>query len=87
MGQRFKLDQTSNADPLTLLEKISRNGISQDVCINDLGMFLAECFYVLIPFLLPSFFFFLFLILALHFYLTLLSITPLRGVIVEVSGV
>ncbi|KAI9073791.1 hypothetical protein K1719_044238 [Acacia pycnantha] len=40
--KRFKLDQTSNVDPLTLLEKISRNGISQDVCINDLGMFLAE---------------------------------------------
>lgn len=60
MGQRFKLDQTSNADPLTLLEKISRNGISQDVCINDLGMFLAECFQVLIPFLFPSFFFFFF---------------------------
>ncbi|KAI9114730.1 hypothetical protein K1719_014428 [Acacia pycnantha] len=34
--KRFKLDQTSNVDPLTLLEKISRNGISQDVCINDL---------------------------------------------------
>ncbi|KAG6762094.1 hypothetical protein POTOM_032579 [Populus tomentosa] len=32
----FQLDKTSQADPLTLLEKISRNGISQDVCINDL---------------------------------------------------
>ena len=36
--QRFQLDKTSQADPLTLLEKISMNGISQDVCINDLGM-------------------------------------------------
>ncbi|XP_059665494.1 4-diphosphocytidyl-2-C-methyl-D-erythritol kinase, chloroplastic/chromoplastic [Cornus florida] len=32
----LRLDQTSKADPLTLLEKITRNGISQDVCINDL---------------------------------------------------
>ncbi|XP_028780798.1 4-diphosphocytidyl-2-C-methyl-D-erythritol kinase, chloroplastic-like [Neltuma alba] len=34
--KRLKLDQASNVDPLALLEKISRNGISQDVCINDL---------------------------------------------------
>ncbi|KAJ6425067.1 hypothetical protein OIU85_001093 [Salix viminalis] len=34
--KRFQLDKTSQADPLTLLEKISMNGISQDVCINDL---------------------------------------------------
>nr|AMJ39465.1 4-diphosphocytidyl-2-C-methyl-D-erythritol kinase [Bixa orellana] len=34
--KRFRLDQTSKVDPLTLLEKISTNGISQDVCINDL---------------------------------------------------
>ncbi|XWS52638.1 hypothetical protein CRYUN_Cryun11dG0088200 [Craigia yunnanensis] len=34
--KRLRLDQTSKVDPLTLLEKISRNGISQDVCINDL---------------------------------------------------
>ncbi|XP_054797687.1 4-diphosphocytidyl-2-C-methyl-D-erythritol kinase, chloroplastic isoform X1 [Prosopis cineraria] len=34
--KRLKLDQTSNVDPLTLLEKISRNGISQDACVNDL---------------------------------------------------
>ncbi|XP_027341897.1 4-diphosphocytidyl-2-C-methyl-D-erythritol kinase, chloroplastic/chromoplastic isoform X2 [Abrus precatorius] len=34
--KRLRLDQTSSVDPLTLLEKISRNGISQDVCINDL---------------------------------------------------
>ncbi|KAL4302143.1 hypothetical protein GQ457_10G007010 [Hibiscus cannabinus] len=34
--KRLRLDQTSNVDPLTLLEKISMNGISQDVCINDL---------------------------------------------------
>ncbi|KAK6235459.1 hypothetical protein SCA6_010796 [Theobroma cacao] len=32
----LRLDQTSKVDPLALLEKISRNGISQDVCINDL---------------------------------------------------
>lgn len=37
--QRLQLDRTSKADPVTLLEKISRNGISQDVCINDLGMY------------------------------------------------
>ncbi|KAL1344135.1 hypothetical protein HN51_018018 [Arachis hypogaea] len=34
--KRLRLDQTSNVDPLTLLENIKRNGISQDVCINDL---------------------------------------------------
>ncbi|CAA2982602.1 4-diphosphocytidyl-2-C-methyl-D-erythritol kinase [Olea europaea subsp. europaea] len=34
--KRLTLDRTSKVDPLTLLEKISRNGISQDVCINDL---------------------------------------------------
>lgn len=32
----FRLDQTSKVEPLTLLEKIQKNGISQDVCINDL---------------------------------------------------
>nr|WLF00991.1 4-(cytidine 5'-diphospho)-2-C-methyl-D-erythritol kinase [Santalum album] len=34
--KRLRLDQTSKVDPLLLLEKISVNGISQDVCINDL---------------------------------------------------
>ncbi|KAI4305876.1 hypothetical protein L6164_029210 [Bauhinia variegata] len=34
--KRLRLDQTSNVDPSSLLEKISRNGISQNVCINDL---------------------------------------------------
>ncbi|KAG4383378.1 hypothetical protein GLYMA_13G072700v4 [Glycine max] len=34
--KRLCLDQTSNVEPLTLLEKISKIGISQDVCINDL---------------------------------------------------
>ncbi|KAL7199419.1 hypothetical protein ACSBR2_021650 [Camellia fascicularis] len=34
--KRLRLDQTSKIDPSTLLEKISRNGISQDVCVNDL---------------------------------------------------
>ncbi|KAL3620294.1 hypothetical protein CASFOL_035206 [Castilleja foliolosa] len=32
----FRLDNTSMIDPSSLLEKISSNGISQDVCINDL---------------------------------------------------
>ncbi|KAM1040900.1 hypothetical protein FF1_030169 [Malus domestica] len=34
--KRLQLDKTNKADPLTLLERISRHGISQDVCINDL---------------------------------------------------
>ncbi|KAI4340486.1 hypothetical protein MLD38_025315 [Melastoma candidum] len=34
--KRLKLDSTSRVDPLELLEKLSINGISQDVCINDL---------------------------------------------------
>ncbi|KAJ6852296.1 4-diphosphocytidyl-2-C-methyl-D-erythritol kinase, chloroplastic [Iris pallida] len=33
---RLRLEQTSSVDPLTLLKKIDQNGISQDVCINDL---------------------------------------------------
>lgn len=37
-SQRLRLDQTSKVDPVALLETISKNGISQDVCINDLGM-------------------------------------------------
>ncbi|GFP97597.1 4-diphosphocytidyl-2-c-methyl-d-erythritol kinase chloroplastic [Phtheirospermum japonicum] len=32
----FRLDNTCKIDPLSLLEKISSSGISQDVCINDL---------------------------------------------------
>jgi 4-diphosphocytidyl-2-C-methyl-D-erythritol kinase len=36
--QRFRLAQASKADPLTLLKEITQNGISQDVCVNDLGM-------------------------------------------------
>lgn len=40
----LRLDQTSKVDPLTLLEQISRNGLSQDVCINDLE---APAFQVL----------------------------------------
>ncbi|KAI3775980.1 hypothetical protein L1987_45740 [Smallanthus sonchifolius] len=35
-GEHFRLDASSTVDPLTLLEKISKNGISQDVCVNDL---------------------------------------------------
>nr|WNX96125.1 4-diphosphocytidyl-2-C-methyl-D-erythritol kinase [Ayapana triplinervis] len=34
--KRFRLDVSSTVAPLTLLEKISKNGISQDVCVNDL---------------------------------------------------
>lgn len=34
--KRLRLDQTSKVDPLFLLEKISRSGITQDVCVNDL---------------------------------------------------
>ncbi|WOK96796.1 4-diphosphocytidyl-2-C-methyl-D-erythritol kinase, chloroplastic [Canna indica] len=34
--KRFRLDQTSSVDPLVLLSEITQNGISQDVCINDL---------------------------------------------------
>ncbi|KAH9613028.1 hypothetical protein KSS87_008565 [Heliosperma pusillum] len=34
--KRLQLDQTSKVDPLYLLEKISSEGISQEVCINDL---------------------------------------------------
>ncbi|KAI7725547.1 hypothetical protein M8C21_018763 [Ambrosia artemisiifolia] len=34
--KRFRLDASSTVDPLALLEKISKNGISQDVCVNDL---------------------------------------------------
>ncbi|KAJ0702604.1 putative 4-(cytidine 5'-diphospho)-2-C-methyl-D-erythritol kinase [Helianthus annuus] len=34
--KRFRLDVSSTVDPLALLEKISKNGISQDVCVNDL---------------------------------------------------
>lgn len=40
----LRLDQTSKVDPLTLLEQISRKGLSQDVCINDLE---APAFQVL----------------------------------------
>ncbi|PIA53194.1 hypothetical protein AQUCO_00900051v1 [Aquilegia coerulea] len=38
-GEVYKhlcMDQTSKVEPLSLLEKISENGISQDICINDL---------------------------------------------------
>ncbi|KGN66389.1 4-diphosphocytidyl-2-C-methyl-D-erythritol kinase, chloroplastic isoform X1 [Cucumis sativus] len=34
--KRLRLDQTSKVDPSSLLDKITKNGISQDVCINDL---------------------------------------------------
>ncbi|XP_020113531.1 4-diphosphocytidyl-2-C-methyl-D-erythritol kinase, chloroplastic [Ananas comosus] len=34
--KRFRLDQASSVDPLNLLREITQNGISQDVCVNDL---------------------------------------------------
>lgn len=34
--KRLRLDKTSSVDPLALLQKINQNGISQNVCINDL---------------------------------------------------
>ncbi|TVU34796.1 hypothetical protein EJB05_16648 [Eragrostis curvula] len=34
--KRFRLEQASQMDPLTLLEDITQIGISQDVCVNDL---------------------------------------------------
>nr|QTU90796.1 4-diphosphocytidyl-2-C-methyl-D-erythritol kinase [Salvia sclarea] len=34
--KRLRMDQTSQIDPLVLLEKIAKGGISQDVCVNDL---------------------------------------------------
>lgn len=37
ISQRLQLDSTSKVDPLALLEKISSDGITQDVCVNDLG--------------------------------------------------
>ncbi|KAK9122608.1 hypothetical protein Sjap_012210 [Stephania japonica] len=37
-GERLRLDQTSKIDPLVLLENITENGISQDVCVNDLEL-------------------------------------------------
>lgn len=36
--QRLRLDQTSNINPLTLLENVTSNGVSQSICVNDLGM-------------------------------------------------
>lgn len=36
--KRLQLPQTSKIDPLTLLEKISTTGISQDMCVNDLEL-------------------------------------------------
>ncbi|VFR02657.1 unnamed protein product [Cuscuta campestris] len=34
--KRLQLERTSKVNPLSLLESISNNGLSQDVCINDL---------------------------------------------------
>jgi len=35
--KRLRLDQTSNINPLTLLENVTSNGVSQSICVNDLG--------------------------------------------------
>uniref|UniRef100_M4D6D1 4-(cytidine 5'-diphospho)-2-C-methyl-D-erythritol kinase n=1 Tax=Brassica campestris TaxID=3711 RepID=M4D6D1_BRACM len=37
-GERLRLDQTSNVDPLTLLENVTNNGVSQSICVNDLEL-------------------------------------------------
>ncbi|XP_031111048.1 4-diphosphocytidyl-2-C-methyl-D-erythritol kinase, chloroplastic/chromoplastic [Ipomoea triloba] len=34
--KRLQLDKSSKVDPSILLEKILKNGVSQDVCVNDL---------------------------------------------------
>uniref|UniRef100_A0A0E0JPW6 4-(cytidine 5'-diphospho)-2-C-methyl-D-erythritol kinase n=1 Tax=Oryza punctata TaxID=4537 RepID=A0A0E0JPW6_ORYPU len=34
--KRLRLEHTSQTDPLVLLKEITENGISQDVCVNDL---------------------------------------------------
>lgn len=36
--KRLRLDETSKVDPSTLLDKISKGGISQDICVNDLEL-------------------------------------------------
>ncbi|CAH2060731.1 unnamed protein product [Thlaspi arvense] len=36
--KRLRLDQTNNIDPLTLLEKVTSNGVSQSICVNDLEL-------------------------------------------------
>ncbi|ESQ50058.1 hypothetical protein EUTSA_v10002004mg [Eutrema salsugineum] len=36
--KRLRLDQTSNIDPLTLLENVTSNGVSQSICVNDLEL-------------------------------------------------
>lgn len=61
--QRFRLDQSSKVEPLTLLEKISEKGISQDVCINDLGMKLGFLVVVLVQNRILFFFFLMLLCL------------------------
>lgn len=42
MMQRLHLDRTSSVDPLALLENLTLNGITQDVCINDLGWLIKD---------------------------------------------
>ncbi|CAN8247005.1 unnamed protein product [Cochlearia groenlandica] len=36
--KRLRLDQTNNINPLTLLENVTSNGISQSICVNDLEL-------------------------------------------------
>lgn len=36
--QSFSMDNASDTNPEDLLREIAENGISQSVCINDLGM-------------------------------------------------
>lgn len=48
--QRLRLDQTSSVDPLTLLENVTSKGVSQSICVNDLGKS-SLCMHYL-----PSFF-------------------------------
>lgn len=35
--QRFSMDNVSNKDPEDLLREIAEKGISQSICVNDLG--------------------------------------------------
>lgn len=40
--QRFSMDNVSDRNPEDLLREIAENGISQCVCINDLGICLLS---------------------------------------------
>lgn len=45
--QRLRLDQISSYDPLVLLSEVTQNGVSQDVCINDLGIYFYCTFFLI----------------------------------------